>query len=109
MNETGTIEIQGENPCCISFNSGVNSVTSSALISALNQMVEEGHDELHLLMNTPGGIVADGLAVYHFIRALSARVVTYNIGTVNSIGNVIYQAGDKKNQRPSIQLYVSME
>lgn len=90
------IAISGQKPYCVSFNSQVDQGTASALMAVLGQAINDGHDEIHLLLNTPGGTVGDGIAVYNFIRALHPRVVTYNVGSVNSIGNVIYQAGDAR-------------
>ena len=55
-----------------------------------------GYDEIHLLLSTPGSTVAEGIALYNMIRALPLRVVTYNFGSVNSIGNVVYQASAKR-------------
>ncbi len=63
-----------------------------ALVNAANQ----GHDEIHLLLSTPGGSVSDGITLYNLIQALPVPVHIYNIGTVDSIGNVIYLAGQRK-------------
>ena len=52
-----------------------------------------GHDEAHILLSTPGGRVDIGLMVYNVLRGLPIKVVTYNVGSVNSIGNVIFLAG----------------
>jgi alpha/beta hydrolase fold/Clp protease len=41
------------------------------------------------LLSTLGGQVAQGIAVYNVLRALPISVTTYNVGSVNSIGNVI--------------------
>lgn len=95
-NPKKTIQINGEKPCCISFNSQINSETSSALMAVMSNAVNEGHDEIHFMLNTPGGTVADGIATYNFIRSLPAQVIAYNMGTVDSIGNVLYQVGEKR-------------
>ncbi|MXY07893.1 MAG: hypothetical protein F4058_06585 [Rhodothermaceae bacterium] len=91
-----TIEVNGENPICVTFISPIDSSTASALITLLSEVVNEGHDEVHLFLSSPGGTVQDGIAIYNFIMSLPVPCVTYNIGQVNSIGNVVYQAGQKK-------------
>ena len=91
-----TIEIIAKNPVCISLTTEITPLTGSALIGALTSAVNNQHDEIHLLLSTPGGMVADGITAYNAIRALPVPVHTYNIGNVNSIGNVIFQAGDKR-------------
>lgn len=90
------IEISGNNPVCISFLSAISPQTTPALVGTLANMVNNGHDEIHLFLSTPGGTVHDGIAIYNTLRALPVPVRTYNVGSVNSIGNVIYQAGDKR-------------
>jgi len=91
-----TITIKGKNPVCVNFVSEINSITASALNGALAQVVNNQNDEIHLFVSTPGGTVADGIAIYNFIRALPVQTITYNIGQVNSIGNVVYQSGQRR-------------
>ena len=88
------LPIQGAKPCCVSFNADISQITAQVLLAALVARVSEGFDEVHLLMNTPGGDVSQGISLYNAIRALPVRVVTYNMGSVDSIGNVVFQAGD---------------
>lgn len=94
------IEVTGERPICVSFNAPVSPNTASPLMAVLAQYASGGHDEIHLLLSTPGGTVADGITLYNFIRSLPTRVVTYNLGSVNSIGNVVYQAGARRISAP---------
>jgi ATP-dependent Clp protease, protease subunit len=86
----------GTKPFYLSFSSEVNQVTGPALIAAVAQQLGQGFDELHLLLSTLGGQVAQGIAVYNVLRALPIKVTTYNVGSVNSIGNVIFLAGSKR-------------
>jgi ATP-dependent Clp protease, protease subunit len=83
-------------PFYVSFNSEVNQITGPALIATVGQQVSQGFNELHLLLSTPGGHVAQGIAIYNMLRALPISITTYNVGSVNSIGNVIFLAGTKR-------------
>ena len=80
----------------ISFSSMVNPHTAQVLMGALTNAVNKGCTQIHLLLSTPGGTVAEGVTLYNFIRALPVSITTYNIGRVNSIGNVVFQAGEKR-------------
>jgi ATP-dependent protease ClpP protease subunit len=80
----------------ISFHAEVNQTTAEALLSVVAQQLNEGRREMHLLLSTPGGIVASGLGIYNTLRALPIRLATYNVGSVNSIGNIIYLAGERR-------------
>jgi ATP-dependent protease ClpP protease subunit len=80
----------------ISFHAEVNPTTSEALLSVVAQQVNEGRKDIHLMLTTPGGIVANGLGIYNTLRALPITLTTYNVGSVNSIGNIIYLAGERR-------------
>jgi ATP-dependent Clp protease protease subunit len=80
----------------VAFSSEVNQLTGPALIGAVAQQMMQGYDELHLLLSTPGGHVAQGIYIYNTLMGLPIKITTYNVGTVNSIGNVIFLAGKKR-------------
>jgi ATP-dependent protease ClpP protease subunit/transposase-like protein len=80
----------------ISFHAEIIPQTSEALVSVIASQMQQGKRDIHLMMSTPGGQVASGIAVYNTLRALPITLTTYNVGTVNSIGNVIFLAGEKR-------------
>ena len=56
----------------------------------------EPDQEITLYINSPGGLVADGLAVYDVIRLLEAPVRTVCLGTCASMGAILFLAGKKR-------------
>lgn len=52
--------------------------------------------EFYFLMNSPGGSVKDGIALYNFLNALPCTIIMHNMGSVDSIGIVIFMAGDER-------------
>ncbi len=50
---------------------------------------------INLHVNSPGGLVFDGIAIYNVLRNHSARVVTHIDGLAASIASVIALAGDE--------------
>ena len=83
-------------PLYVSFLAEVNPTTTEALIGTIGGQLQHGFDELHLLLSTPGGNVREGIAIYNMLMGLPLKVITYNVGSVNSIGNVIYLAGTER-------------
>jgi ATP-dependent Clp protease protease subunit len=79
----------------------VNARTSQALLGTVAHQLAQGFNDLHLMVSTPGGGVAEGLTIYNVLRALPMKVTTYNVGNVNSIGNMIFLAGSKRFAAPS--------
>ena len=71
--------------------------TSANLIIA--QMLflsnEDDKSDIHFYINSPGGSVTAGLAIYDTMRFLRCPVSTYCIGQAASMGAVLFAGGDK--------------
>jgi ATP-dependent protease ClpP protease subunit len=80
----------------ISFSAEIMPTPAEQLIAAVTNLVNQGAQEIHLMVSTPGGSVPYGITVYNTLRALPARIVTYNVGNVDSIGTVIFMAGEER-------------
>jgi ATP-dependent protease ClpP protease subunit len=48
------------------------------------------------IINSPGGNVADGIAIHDFLKSYKAKITTNVIGYAASIATVIMQAGDER-------------
>lgn len=96
-----------QRPVYVSFLAEVNQNTTEALVGIIARELGNGMDELHLMLSTPGGNVREGIALYNLLMGIPAKVFTYNIGSVNSIGNVIYLAGSKRyaNRTSSVMFH----
>lgn len=51
---------------------------------------------VYLMLSTPGGLVMNGLNVYNVLRGLPCELTVHNVGTVDSIGNAIFLAGNRR-------------
>jgi ATP-dependent protease ClpP protease subunit len=85
----------------ISFSANVNQITAQQLIAACAIEVNQGADELVLVLSSPGGGVDDGIMVYNVLKGLPCTLTTFNVGAVNSIANAIFLAGEKRYAAPS--------
>jgi ATP-dependent Clp protease protease subunit len=84
----------------ISFSAEINPSTAESLIALVSQHVNNGVKEIYLMMSTPGGSVMNGLNIYNVLRALPAKIITHNVGNVDSIGNAIFLAGEERYACP---------
>ena len=57
---------------------------------------EDSSSEITIYINSPGGMVQDGLAVYDTIMLLNSPVRTVCLGTCASMGAILFLAGDKR-------------
>ena len=56
---------------------------------------DDAKSEIHLYVNSPGGSVSSGLAIYDTMQYLRCDVATYNIGLSGSMGAIILCGGAK--------------
>ncbi|KAL1713917.1 ClpP/crotonase-like domain-containing protein [Schizophyllum commune] len=71
--------------------------TDSALIVSqlLFLEAEETSKPIHLYINSPGGSVTAGLAIYDTMQYVSSPIHTYCIGCAASMGSLLLAAGEK--------------
>jgi ATP-dependent Clp protease protease subunit len=73
---------------------------ATALLQAVDRKISEGNERIHLMISSPGGSVFHGLSIYNLLKGAPVEVVTYNFGSVDSIGVVIFCAGDRRVSAP---------
>lgn len=56
---------------------------------------EDPHADIHLYINSPGGSVTAGMAIYDTMQFISCPVSTYCIGLAASMGSMLLTAGEK--------------
>ncbi len=80
----------------IIFLNGEVNDTVSALVCAqlLFLEAEDPKKPINLYINSPGGVVSSGLAMYDTIRFLRAPVHTLCMGTARSMGSFLLMAGE---------------
>ncbi len=66
------------------------------LFKQLASAVSCGVQSLHLMIQSTGGIINDGIAVYNYIRCLPLDITTYNTGSVQSIAVIAFLAAKKR-------------
>ena len=88
-------------PIYISFSAEINQTTTEGLLSVCAQKVNEKVEEINLLFSTAGGAVINGINLYNVLRAMPFKLIVYNVGSVNSIGNVVFLAGDERYASPT--------
>ncbi len=74
------------------INSSIASLISSQLLFLES---ENNSKDIFLYINSPGGIVADGLAIYDTTQYIKPAVSTLCIGQAASMGSFLLAAGEK--------------
>lgn len=90
----------------IRFMAPVIPITIDHLMKVIDTKIREKYERLHLMLSSPGGSVFHGLSVYNFLKGSPLEVYTYNFGSVDSIGVVMYCAGSKRFSVPHARFLI---
>ena len=79
---------------------GIDDEVANLTIAELLFLSNEDPDaDIHLYINSPGGSVSAGLAIFDTMQYLRCDVSTYNVGLAASMGAVILCGGTKGKRR----------
>ena len=70
-------------------------VANSIVAQLLFLQMEDPKKDVHVYINSPGGSVSDGMAIYDTLNFMQCDIVTYCIGTAASMAAVLLAAGTK--------------
>lgn len=70
-------------------------VANSIVAQLLYLQFEDSTADIHLYINSPGGSITSGMAIYDTMQFIACDVATYCIGQCASMGAVLLTAGEK--------------
>jgi len=70
-------------------------VANLVIAQMLFLQMEDSKKDIHLYINSPGGVVTGGMAIYDTMNFLQCDIVTYCVGMAASMGTVLLAAGTK--------------
>lgn len=74
----------------------IDDILANTVIAQLLFLQTEDPDkDIHLYINTPGGVVSAGLAIYDTMQYIKPDISTYCIGQATSMGALLLTAGAK--------------
>jgi len=75
---------------------GIDDDVANLVIAQLLYLESEDPDkEIHFYINSPGGLVSAGLAIYDTMQYIKAPVSTYCMGQAASMAAILLAAGEK--------------
>ena len=90
----------------IRFMAPVLSETTDQLFRIIDAKLREQVERLHLMISSPGGSVFHGLSICNFLKGAPIEVYTYNFASVDSIGVVVFCAGDRRFSVPHARFLI---
>ena len=80
--------------------------SANNLIQKLMYLDQKDLDEITIYINSPGGEVISGLAIYDYIKIMQSPVRTVCIGDAASMGAIIFLAGEKREMLPHTRILI---
>lgn len=74
----------------------VNDINANIVIGELLYLDKENSKDIYLYINSPGGSVSAGLAIYDTIKYIKSNVITIGVGLCASMGAFLLSSGDKR-------------
>jgi len=83
-------------------------VANSLIAQILFLEVDNPEKDIHFYINSPGGSVSAGLAIYDILQYIKCDVATYCLGMAASMGSLLLAAGTKgkRHAMPNTRILV---
>ena len=93
---------------CIFLTEEVSCNSMTELIKQVKYLTtrEDKDEEITLYINSPGGDVTSGLALYDVLVASESPIRTVCIGNAASMGAILFLAGEKREMLPHTRLMI---
>jgi ATP-dependent Clp protease protease subunit len=88
--------IKHETEAWYTLSGDVNSDMVHRVFDAVSAMTEKGVETAHILLQSNGGYVSDGLCLHNFLSKAPINFVMYNAGAVASIAVILFLSGDQR-------------
>lgn len=73
----------------------VNDVMAAAITAQLHYLEAQGAEDIYMYINSPGGSVSAGMAIYDTMQYIKPDIVTVCMGRAASMGAVLLSGGAK--------------
>ena len=89
----------------IGFNSAVDKKSIDELLMLCGQAVRVGVPEVTICMSSTGGALDAAFYGYNLLEALPLKIITHNVGTVQSAALLIFVCGDERYAAPGTTFF----
>ena len=80
----------------LSFCGRISQGSMDTLVGTCADLANQGVETVYLMLSSPGGAVDSAIAAYNLLRGMPFRLITHNVGSVDSMGNVLFLAGEER-------------
>lgn len=85
----------------------INADSVNSLIRQIRYLAgEDPESEITVYINSPGGEVLSGLALYDVMKAVKCPIHTVCVGTAASMGAILFASGDRREMLPHAKVMI---
>ena len=77
------------------INGEINDNNSNIIVSELLYLDSINHEDIYIYINSPGGSITSGMAIYDTMNYIKSDIVTICIGMAASMASIILSSGTK--------------
>jgi ATP-dependent Clp protease protease subunit len=78
------------------FTGNIDQQAVQRVANALMIATNNGVEDIHMVFQTTGGIVGDGICIYNLFQSSPINIHLYNVGSIASIGVIAYLGADER-------------
>ena len=93
----------------VMLGSGINDDVSNSIVAQLLFLqFDDDAADIHMYINSPGGSITSGMAIYDTMQYINCDVSTYCVGQASSMGAILLAAGadGKRNALPNSRIMI---
>ncbi len=79
----------------IILNGEINDTSANIVVAQLLYLDSESHDDISIYINSPGGSITSGMAIYDTMNFIKSKVSTICIGMAASMAAFLLSSGEK--------------
>lgn len=80
----------------VGFNAALDRKAAEQLALVCGQAMSNGYSEISLCMTSTGGALDHAYYIYGVLDALPVKLITHNLGSVQSAANMLFLCGDER-------------
>ena len=84
----------------------INDYTANIVVSELLYLDNLGKEDIYLYINSPGGSITSGMAIFDTMKFIKSKVITIGIGICASMAAFLLACGDKRYALPNTEVMI---
>lgn len=89
------------------LNSEIDDEVAGSIVAQLLYLeAADEEKDIYMYINSPGGVITSGMAIYDTMQFVKPRIITICIGQACSMGAFLLSAGDERKSLPNARIMI---